>query len=61
MVWGRETAKEQGECGKPCWEGMCQHRAGHSWVVGKQTTSVSLVHSLIQILIGPTMCQALQN
>lgn len=45
---GGETAKEQVGCGKPC-----QHRAGQSWVLGKQTTSISFIHSLIQILIGP--------
>lgn len=38
MVWaGREAAKERGECGKPCWEVMCPHGAGRSWVLGKQT------------------------
>lgn len=52
MVRG-ETAEEQVGCGKPCWEVMCQHRAGQSWVLGKQTTSISFIHSPTQILIGP--------
>lgn len=48
MVWGRETAKEQGECGKPSWEVMCQHRADQNLVLGKPTISIhSSIHAFI--------------
>lgn len=47
MVLGRETAKEQSECGKPCWEVICQHRTGQNQVLGTPTASISFIHSNI--------------